>query len=111
MKQSTKRKNKTKAIAKQLAKNVAAAGAGTAVGYFGGGLLTKKVLQSPRFRRDLLSLSPSQQARVIRGVNTAGGLAGMTAAGLSSIAIHNALNNHTDKTAEFFIRYAEKSLV
>ena len=42
---------------KQLAKNVGAVGVGSAAGYFGGGLLTKKVVESKKFRRYYRNLS------------------------------------------------------
>lgn len=102
-----------KETAKQLGKNVAAATAGSALGYFGGGLIGKKLLDSRSVRTKLRSLTPTQRKAMVKKLKTAGNLAAGTAAGLSSIAISDAMRKKKtqEKTAQFFTSYVLRSLL
>lgn len=108
-------KQNAKTILKQTGKNIAAAGVGSAVGYYGGGLLTKKLLSSARVQRDLAAMSKAQRKALRGKVNALGNIAGMAGAGLTSIAMHNALNKQKDttaeKTAQFCILFAQRNLL
>lgn len=84
------RNNKQDAL-HQLIKNVGAAGAGSAIGYFGAGTGMKKLLGSTKVQNKLNSLSPTERTKLLGKLKTLSGLTSTTAAGLSSIAIHNAL--------------------
>ena len=91
----------------QMLKNVGAASAGSAIGYFGAGTGMKKLLGSTKIQNKLNSLSPAERQKVLDRLKTLSGLTSTTAAGLSSIAIHNALNkdkNSTDKLAALCTR-------
>lgn len=94
---------------KQLGKNVAIAGAGSAVGYAGGGLLAKRILKNPSLRRKLGRMSSKERTAFLDKIRIAGHAAGAAAGGLSSYALSNALSQ--EKTAEFFTNYAYTRLV
>ena len=94
---------------KQLAKNVAAAGLGTAVGYAGGGLLAKKLLKSPALKKKLKSMTKSERQAFLNKIRIGGAVAGSAAGGLSAYGMSKALEK--EKTAEFFIGYAYSRLV
>lgn len=93
----------------QLGKNVAIAGAGSAIGYAGGGLLAKRVLKSPSLKRKLNRMTPKERAAFLDKIRIAGSTVGAAAGGLSSYALSNALAR--EKTAEFFTNYAYTRLV
>lgn len=91
---------------KQIAKNVAAAGAGTAVGYYGGGFLAKKVTESKRFRDYYRSLPAAKRKALSDKIRAGGAIAGSAAGGLSSYALSNAFNKkkeEEEKVASFCI--------
>ena len=94
---------------KQLGKNVAVAGAGSAVGYMGGGLVAKRILSSPGMRKKLSKMTKAERNAFLHKVRMAGNVAGAAAGGLSSYAMSNALAK--EKTASFFIGYAYDRLV
>lgn len=94
---------------KQLGKNVAIAGAGSAAGYMGGGLVAKRVLKSPGIRRKLSKMTKAERARFLDKIRMGGHVAGAAAGGLSSYAMSNALSK--EKTASFFVNYAYDRLV
>lgn len=95
--------------AKQLAKNVAIAGVGTAGGYVGGGMLAKKLLKNRHFRAKLSKMSPAERNAYLNKIRITGGVAGSAAGGLSAYAMSKALDR--EKTAAFFIDYAYRRLV
>lgn len=95
----------------QAAKNIAAAGAGSYIGYQGGGLIAKQMLKSKSFRNKVSRMTPKQRRKFLNRVGLAGAAAGMAAGGLSSYALSEALNKSNDKTASFFINYAYSRLV
>lgn len=94
---------------KQTAKNVAAAGAGAAIGYYGGGRIAKKLTETRRFREYYKSLKPAQRKALADRIRLAGSVAGSAAGALSTNALQRALES--EKTAEFFINYAYNNLV
>ena len=94
---------------KQLAKNVAVAGLGSAVGYAGGGVLAKKLLRSPSIRKKLQSMTQAERNSFLNKVRLGGSIAGSAAGGLSAYSMSKALEK--EKTAEFFIGYAYSRLV
>ena len=98
---------------KQTAKNVAAAGAGSYLGYHAGGIVAKKLLKSKSFRNKLKKMSKAERASFLRKADMTATGAGMAAGGLSSYALSNALNKKDaqEKTAQFFIFFAERNLV
>lgn len=100
---------------KQLAKNVAAAGVGTAIGYYGGGMLGKALLASPRVRKYLSKKSPADIRRLADRIRAGGAMTGALAGALTSNELQKALNkpkkDANEKTAEFFISYAYRRLV
>lgn len=95
----------------QAAKNIAAAGVGSYIGYQGGGLIAKKLLKSKSFRDKVSRMTPAKRRQFFNRVGLAGSAAGLAAGGLSSYALSEALNKPTDKTASFFISYAYSRLV
>ena len=114
MKKQDNNETKTKKVGKQLAKNVGAAAIGSAVGYYGAGTLLRKAMGSKKFT-DMLSQMPKEKkSAILKKLRTASSLASGTAAGLSSIAIHNALTKDKDsseKVAQFCIMYCKRRLV
>jgi len=95
--------------AKQLAKNVAVAGVGSAAGYAGGGLLAKNLLKNRTFRRRLSNMTKAERDAFLNKVRMGGALAGSAAGGLSAYALSKSLEK--EKTAEFFVNYAYRRLV
>ena len=100
---------------KQLLKNVAAAGVGTAFGYYGGGMLGKALLASPRVKKYLGTKSPDEIRSIANKIRYGGAMAGTLAGALTSNELQKALNkpkkDANEKTAEFFISYAYRRLV
>lgn len=92
---SKSRDNKKDAL-DQILKNVGAAGAGSAIGYFGAGTGMKKLLDSTKVQNKLNSLNVAERQKMLQRLKNLSGLTSTTAAGLSSIAIYNALNKDKD---------------
>ena len=98
---------------KQLAKNVAAAGVGSGLGYLAGGHAMHKLVKTKKFRSQYRKLSPQQRKALATKARVTGTLLGAGAGGLSSHALSKALSKDrgSDKVASFCIYFAERNLV
>lgn len=76
----------------QAAQNLAAAGVGSLAGYYGGGLLAKKLVESKRFRSQYRKMSPAERKLLANKIRLIGSTSGAAAGGLSSYALSNAFN-------------------
>lgn len=111
---SKKEDSRAKRVGNQVLKNVGASTAGAALGYFGAGSALNKLLKSKRVQNRLNSLTPLEKEKMLNRLKTVSGLTSSTAAGLSSIALYNALDKKQDsseKVASFFTSYALRVLV
>jgi len=94
---------------KQGLRNVGAAAGGSALGYFGAGTLLDKARKSPYVLNKINSMSDAEKASTIKNLKRLSGLGSTTAAALSSIALHEALNKDTEeKVANFCIQFMHK---
>ena len=98
---------------KQLAKNVAAAGLGSGLGYLAGGHAMSRLVRTKKFRSQYKKLSPQQRKALAAKIRITGTLIGAGAGGLSSHALSKALSKEktSEKVASFCVHFAERTLV
>ena len=112
MNKTKKEESSQKRVGKQILKNVGAATAGSALGYFGAGKLLNKLTKSDLVQNKLKSLSKADRLAARQNLVAAKQLTSGIAGGLSSIALYNAMNKEDEeKTAAFFVNYALRNLV